>query len=312
MVRMKDIAARLRLSQTTVSHVLTGKHEHYRISPLTVDRARSFRDRKSYSVTLAVEDLTNPFWTGVAIGAEKEAEAEGYLLVVSNTGGNAERERRVVQMLQERRIDGLIVSPVTVTDQVLAELRKDGLPFVQIDRSIKGEDVPCVRTDHATGSGLAVDHLVKRGRREIAFVGGPTEIQTFEVRLEGFKRALAKHGLKPAAIRLTNAQPADAQKSVKELLAARPRPTALYTANIWITLGALRAVRDAGLAIPADLEVVGFDDIAVADLFPFPVSTVGQDVEAIGRESFGALLKVMKGQKVPREILIPPHLIVRV
>ncbi|HXX94274.1 MAG TPA: LacI family DNA-binding transcriptional regulator, partial [Planctomycetota bacterium] len=161
MVRMKDIAARLRLSQTTVSHVLTGKHEHYRISPATVERvrkmaqelgyrssalARAFRDRKSYSVGLAVEDLTNPFWTGVAIGAEKEAEAQGYLLVVSNTGGNADRERRVVQMLQERRVDGLIVSPLTVTDGVLLELKSDGLPFVQIDRSIKGEDVPCVRT----------------------------------------------------------------------------------------------------------------------------------------------------------------------
>src|SRR5258706_15221991 len=134
MVRMKDIATKPPLPQTTVSHAPTGKHEHYRTSAATVARvkkmaeelgsrssplARAFRDRKSYSVTLAVEDLTNPFWTGVAIGAEKEAEAQGYLLVVSNTGGNAERERRAVQMLQERRIDGLIVSPVTVADQVL-------------------------------------------------------------------------------------------------------------------------------------------------------------------------------------------------
>ena len=326
MVRMKDISARLRLSQTTVSHVLTGKHEHYRISPGTVDRvrkmaeelgyrssalARAFRDRKSYSVTLAVEDLTNPFWTGVAIGAEKEAEAQGYLLVVSNTGGIAERERRVVQMLQERRIDGLIVSPVTVTDRALLDLKNEGLPFIQIDRSIKGEDVPCVRTDHATGSALAVEHLLKRGRTEIAYVGGPTEIQTFEYRLEGFKKALAKHGLKPAAVTLVNPQPMDAHKAVKELLAAKPPPTALYTANIWITLGALRAVRDAGLLIPTDLEIVGFDDISVADLLPYPVTTVWQDVEAIGRESFRMLLKVMKGQKVPREVRIAPKLIVR-
>jgi ribosomal protein L7/L12 len=83
----------------------------------------------------------------------------------------------------------MIVSPVTVTDEVLAELRKDGLPFVQIDRSIKGEDVPCVRTDHGAGSALAVDHLVKRGHKEIAYVGGPLEIQTYELRLEGFDAA---------------------------------------------------------------------------------------------------------------------------
>ena len=326
MVRMKDIAARLRLSQTTVSHVLTGKHEHYRISPATVERvrkmaqelgyrssalARAFRDRKSYSVGLAVEDLTNPFWTGVAIGAEKEAEAQGYLLVVSNTGGNADRERRVVQMLQERRVDGLIVSPLTVTDGVLLELKSDGLPFVQIDRSIKGEDVPCVRTDHVQGSALAVDHLAQKGRTEIAYVGGPTEIQTFEYRLEGFRKALGRHGLKPAAVRLIPAQAQDAHRAVKELFSSKPRPTALYAANIWITLGALRAVRDLGLAIPGDLEIVGFDDIAVADLLPYPVTTVWQDVEAIGRESFRLLLRVMTGQKVPREVLIPPRLIVR-
>src|SRR5215831_19396339 len=146
MVRMKDIATKLHLSQTTVSHVLTGKHEHYRISAATVARvkkmaeelgyrssalARAFRDRRSYSIALAV-------------GAEKEAEAQGYVLVVSNTNGDFERERRTVQMLQERRVDGMIVSPVTVTDEILADLHKDGLPFVQIDRSIKGEDIPCV------------------------------------------------------------------------------------------------------------------------------------------------------------------------
>ena len=323
MVRMKDIAARLRLSQTTVSHVLTGKHEHYRISPSTVDRvrkmaealgyrssalARAFRDRKSYSVTLAVEDLTNPFWTGVAIGAEKEAEAQGYVLVVSNTNGDPARERRTVQMLQERRVDGMIVSPVTVTDEILAELHKDGLPFVQIDRSIKGEDVPCVRTDHGAGSALAVDHLVKRGHKEIAYVGGPLAIQTFDLRLEGFKKAIARHGLKPAAMKLVANEEDAAVAAVGEILAAKTRPTALYTASIKLTIGALRSIREAGVKVPGEMEIVGFDDIAMADLFSMPVSTVCQDVEAIGREAFRALLRVMNSQKVPREFLIAPRL----
>jgi LacI family transcriptional regulator len=323
MVRMKDIAARLRLSQTTVSHVLTGKHEHYRISPATVERvrkmaeelgyrssalARAFRDRKSYSIALAVEDLTNPFWTGVAIGAEKEAEAHGYVLVVANTSGQAERERRTVQMLQERRVDGLIVSPVTMTDRVLGDLRRDRLPFVQIDRSIKGEDIPCVRTDHPAGSALAVDHLVRRGHKEIAYVGGPLTIQTFALRLEGFRKAMARHGLRPNAVEIVTAESDPAQEAVRKLLSARPRPTGLYTANIWITQGALRAVGKEKLSIPKELEIVGFDDIADADLLTYPVSTIWQDVEAIGRESFRLLHKVMKGQPVPREVLIPPRL----
>lgn len=323
MVRMKDIATKLHLSQTTVSHVLTGKHEHYRISAATVARvkkmaeelgyrssalARAFRDRRSYSIALAVEDLTNPFWTGVAIGAEKEAEAQGYVLVVSNTNGDSTRERRTVQMLQERRVDGMIVSPVTVTDEILAELHRDGLPFVQIDRSIKGEDVPCVRTDHGAGSALAVDHLVKRGHQEIAYIGGPVAIQTFDLRLEGFKKALAKHGLKPAAMKLVANDEDAAAAAVQELIAAKIRPTALYTASIKITIGALRAIREAAIKVPSEMEIVGFDDIAMADLFSMPVSTVCQDVEAIGREAFRALIKVMNSQKVQRELLIAPRL----
>lgn len=326
MVRMKDIALKLQLSQTTVSHVLTGKHEHYRISAATVARvkkmaeqlgyrssalARAFRDRRSYSVALAVEDLTNPFWTGVATGAEQEAEKEGYVLVVSNTNGDSVRERRSVQMLQERRVDGMIVSPVTVADQVLSDLRREGLPFVQIDRSIKGEDIPCIRTDHAAGSSLAVDHLVSRGRRDIAYIGGPPEIQTFELRLEGFKKALARHDLKPAGVKLVSPTEAAGAAAVRELLASPQPPTALYTANITLTIGALRALREAGVAVPSTLEIVGFDEISTADLFSMPVSTVCQDVEAIGRESFRALLRVMNGQKVSRELLIPPRLKVR-
>ena len=323
---MKDIARRLKLSQTTVSHVLTGKHEHYRISPGTVERvrkmardlgyrssalARAFRDRKSYSVSLAVEDLTNPFWTGVAIGAEREAEAKGYVLVVSNTGGNAEREKRVVQMLQEHRFDGLIVSPVTVADQALVELQKEGRPFVQIDRSVKGADIPCVRTDHAAGSALAVEHLLKRGHERVAFVVGPLSVQTYQYRLDGFKRAAAKLGKKAVVVELEHPTTADARAAVKKLLEGPNRPSAIYTGNIFITFGALRAIREAGLAIPKDLELVGFDDIEEADLLALPVSTVWQDVEAIGREAFRALLKVMEGEKAPRETLIPPKLRVR-
>ena len=323
MVRMKDIATKLHLSQTTVSHVLTGKHEHYRISAATVARvkkmaeelgyrssalARAFRDRRSYSIALAVEDLTNPFWTGVAIGAEKEAEAQGYVLIVSNTNGDSGREKRTVQMLQERRVDGMIVSPVTVTDEILAELHQDGLPFVQIDRSIKGEDVPCVRTDHVAGSALAVDHLVKRGHKEIAYVGGPVQIQTFDLRLEGFKKAIAKHGLKGATIRLVGNNEDEAAAAVAEILSSKSRPTALYSASIKLTIGALRAIREAGVKVPSEIEIVGFDEIAMADLFSMPVTTVCQDVEAIGREAFRALLKVMNGQKVQRELLLPPRL----
>jgi DNA-binding LacI/PurR family transcriptional regulator len=324
---MKDIAAKLGISQTTVSHVLTGKHEQFRISPITVDRvwkmaekmnyrssaiARSFRDRKSYSITLAVEDLTNPFWTGIATGAEREAESHGYSLVVTNTGKILDRQQRAIQMLQERRTDGLILSPISPTDAQLQAAHKEGLPFVQIDRSIKNLKVACVRTDHEAGSAMAVNHLVKKGHASIAYVGGPLRIPTFAQRLGGFEQALAKSNLKPAAALHTDATPESAQAAVAKLLAKTPRPTALFAANVWTALGTLRAIQAAGLDVPKDLELVGFDDIQMADLLRYPVTTVAQDVEGLGREATRLLLKLMKGEKVPpRDVILPPSLIVR-
>lgn len=322
---MKDIAARLNLSQTTVSHVLTGKHRHYRISPNTVARvrrtaeelgyrssalARAFRDRKSYAVAFTVADLPNPFWTGVAAGIEGAAEKEGYLLVVSNTRLEEERERRVARMLQEHRIDGLIASP-RVENRVLLELAGENLPMVQIDRSVKGLNVPCVRTDHLAGSLEAMEHLAKRGRKHIAFIGGPLEVETYQLRLEGYRKGLSRRGLKSAGHRTVQLKPDLSRAAAKELLSASPRPDAIYTANIWLTIGALRAVKELGLSIPGDLDLVGFDDLADADLFAFPIATVWQDLEAVGREAFKILLKIMNGQKAPSEILIPPRLIVR-
>ena len=185
---MKDIAEHLGLSQTTVSHVLTGKHQKFRISAATVERvfqlaeklgyranvmARAFRERRSYAVCLAVEDLQNPFWAGVAIGAEREAEEHGYALVVTDLGGSAERQRRALQLVRDQRVDGLIVSPVRGGDADLVTAHKHGLPLVQVDRAVAKLPVACVRTDHEAGSVLALRHLLERGRRDVVYVGGP-------------------------------------------------------------------------------------------------------------------------------------------
>jgi LacI family transcriptional regulator len=324
---MKDIAEHLGLSQTTVSHVLTGKHEKFRISPATVERvwklaeklgyranamARAFRERRSYALSLAVEDLSNPFWAGVAIGAEREAERHGYALVVSDLGGSAERQRRSLQLLHECRVDGLIVSPVSGGDRDLMVAQKQGLPFVQVDRAVPGLDVACVRTDHVAGSVLALRHLLRRKQRDIVYVGGPLEIPNYRQRLEGFRQELERSKIEPAAVEiLKEATQSEAEARMSKLFRRLPKPLAVYAANFWTTVGTLRAVRAAGLSVPEDVEIVGFDDILMADLLLYPVTTVDQDVAAIGREAVRLLLKMFAGDKVAREVLLPPHLIAR-
>ncbi len=325
---MKDIAEHLGLSQTTVSHVLTGKHRKFRISPATVERvwrlaqklgyranvmARAFRERRSYAVCLAVEDLQNPFWAGIAIGAEREAEAHGYALVVTDLGGSAERLRRALQLVRDQRVDGLIVSPVRGGDAELVTAHRHGLPLVQVDRAVYRLPVACVRTDHEAGSVLALRHLLQRGRREVAYVGGPLDIPNYRQRLAGFRKELRRHRLKPAAeLILDDPSPAEAERAVAGLLRTMRRPFALFAANYALTVGTLRAIRAASRAVPDDVELVGFDDIQMADLLLYPVTTVDQDVSSIGREAVRLLLDAIRnGRRSPQHVLLPPRLIPR-
>ncbi|MGH7634509.1 MAG: LacI family DNA-binding transcriptional regulator, partial [Gemmatimonadaceae bacterium] len=159
---MKDIARRLGVSQATVSHVLRGRHGEFRISAATATRvsdaarqlgyrpsalARSFKDHRAYSLCLAVGHLADPFWAGLAVGAQQEAEGHGYTLVVSHTGESEAKERLVIDMLRERRVDGAILSPSHPSPHHLAPLKSDRLPFVFVDRTIDGLDVSSVVTD---------------------------------------------------------------------------------------------------------------------------------------------------------------------
>jgi LacI family transcriptional regulator len=323
---MKDIAEALDLSPTTVSHVLTGKHKRYRIGEDTVKRvqkmaeklgfqsnavARALKSHRTASVALVVGDLTNPFWSGVAIGAQHEAEQNGYTLFVCNTEDTVEREQRMVAMLQERRVDGLILSPTHIQDAALETLQKRGLPFVLVDRNVSNAKVPCVRTDNFAGSALAVDYLARREHRSIAFIGGPERIATFRDRLLGFKKALAERDLDATVACTIEPLFEESDKIVSALLKRDPRPRAFYTGNIWITLGAINAIQAAGLTVGKDLDLVGFDDIPRANLLRDPVTTVAQQVDAMGREAFKLLLKVMKGEKGARDVLLKPALIER-
>ncbi len=324
---MKDIAEKLDLSPTTVSHVLTGKHEQFRISPKTVKRvlkmaeqlgfqsnhlARAFKAQKSNSVAMVVGDLMNPFWGGVATGAQREAEAHGYTLFVCNTDELLDRERRTVLMLQERRVDGLILSPTHLKEDYLESLHAQGLPFVLIDRIVENLPVPCVMTDNLSGAALAVEHLTSRGHKAIAYAGGPEHIMTFRDRLQGYKKAMADRGLVPMTVS-TDGTLEGAVKPLKEFLARPRRPSALFTGNLWVTYAALQAIQESGLSVPEDLDVVGFDEIPSANLLRYPVTTIAQQVDAMGREAFRLLLQVMKGERGPDDpvVLLRPRLIVR-
>jgi LacI family transcriptional regulator, galactose operon repressor len=318
-VRMKDIATLLGVSQTTVSHVLRGRGGEFRIGAETARRireaseqlgyrpsalARHLKDQRAYSLCLAVGDLANPFWAGLALGAQQEAERRDYTLVVSHTGESVDKEREIVELLRNRRVDGLILSPADVKSRHLASLRRAGLPFVLVDRTIDGLDVPSVVTDSAAGMAMAVDHLVERGHRRLAYLGGPTSISTFRDRLRAFRQATARQGLGACPSAASPAEPEAAWHAALRLCQRAPDATALIAGNFWLTIGALRAA-------PETVAVVGFDDLMLADLLRRPVTTVAQPVEELGRQAVRLLLEEIDKPGGSRRVVLPPSLMVR-
>jgi LacI family transcriptional regulator len=313
---MKDIARRLGVSQATVSHVLRGRHGEFRISAATATRvsdaarqlgyrpsalARSFKERRAYSLCLAVGHLADPFWGGLAVGAQQEAECHGYTLVVSHTGESEAKERLVVDMLREGRVDGAILSPSHPTPHHLSALKSERLPFVFVDRTIDGLDVSSVVTDSVEGLRLAVNHLAARGHRRIAYLGGPIDLSTFRDRLRGYRQAMAARGLRAGPTAISASDPAAARDAAARLF-ARARPaTAIIAANFWLTVGVLRAA-------PASVDVVGFDDVALADLLKRPVTTIVQPVEELGRQAVRLLLEQIAKPGVTKRIVLPPRL----
>jgi LacI family transcriptional regulator len=318
-VRMKDIAHTLGISQTTVSHVLRGRDGEFRIGAETARRvrdaverlgyrpsvlARNLKHHRAYSLALAVGDLADPFWSALALGAQQEAERHGYVLVVSHTGDTLDKERQLLEMLRERRVDGLILAPAHLKPHHLAPLRQERRPFVLVDRTMDGLDVPSVVTDSIAGLRLAVDHLVARGHRQIGYLGGPTHITTFRDRLQGFRQALAAHGLQPGPCAVSRSDLDVARQEAERLFRRRPAATAVIAANLWLTMGTLRAA-------PDDVVVVGFDDFYLADLLRRPITTVAQPVEDLGREAVRLLLEEVAKPGGNRHVVLPPRLIVR-
>jgi LacI family transcriptional regulator len=318
-IRMKDIARDVGVSQTTVSHVLRGRGAEFRIGAETADRVRaaaerlryqpsalahSFKHHRAFSIALAVGDLANPFWAGLAVAAQQEAQQHGYVLVVNHTGESLANERQLLELLRQRRVDGLILSAAHLKRRDVEELREERRPLVLVDRKIDGLNVPSVVTDNAEGIRLAVNHLVAKGHRRIGYLGGPVSISSFRERLHAFRYALTRHRLRPTRYVVTKADPEEARLDAKAFLSGRSVPTAIIAANIWLTIGALRA-------LPADFDIVGFDDLYLADMLRRPVTTVGHPVEELGRQAVRLLLEEIAHPGGHRQVVLPPRLVVR-
>ncbi|GGF37853.1 LacI family DNA-binding transcriptional regulator [Subtercola lobariae] len=328
-VSVRDVAALAGVSLGTVSNVLNTPD---RVSPATQkrvldaieklgfvrnDAARQLRAGRSRSIGLVVLDIGNPFFTDLAEGAEDRAAEAGFALLLGNSHGTAARETRHLELFEEQRVRGMLISPVGEIEPQLARLRSRGIPSVLVDRSIADQSFSSVSVDDVAGGMLAVNHLLDVGRRRIAFVGGPTRIHQVSDRLEGASRAISAVTGATLEVLSTEALTVLEGRRIGAALVDRPpavRPDAVFAANDLLATGLLQALTMLnGVRVPDDIALVGYDDIAFASTAVVALTSIRQPSALLGRTAVELLLaesEAAEGHE-PRQVVFTPELVVR-
>ncbi|MFC3502124.1 LacI family DNA-binding transcriptional regulator [Micromonospora krabiensis] len=321
---MHTVAARAGVSIASASRVLNGVGG----SPETIRKvraaaaevgyvpnaiARSLQSQRTGLVALAVEDIGNPVYVAMMRAIESVVASSGRQLLVHATGGRIDNETALLRRLANRYVDGMIVSPIRVTDDHLAALVDSPVPVVVVGQLGADAPVDNVRTDSRHGVALAVDHLVAGGRRRIGFVNGPLDTVPGAARDAGFRAALAGHNIDLDAhlVEVGDFQYA-AGRAATERLLARTDPDALICANDLIAVGALHALLAAGRRVPEDVALVGMDDTDLARMMFPQLSSVSLGSAERGRRAAELLLERIADPTLPpRREQVPPHLVVR-
>jgi LacI family transcriptional regulator len=277
--------------------------------------ARSLRLKRTHTLALVVTDITNPFWTTVARGVEDAAQGAGFNVILCNTDESEAKQQRYLDVLLQKRVDGILLVPAGTSTELGDWIRKQSTPMVVLDRRIRCAQVDVVYGDSEGGAYQLIRHLLSLGHRRIAVLSGPKDISTAEDRVTGYRKALIEAGLGVRAdwVRYGEFNQESGYEMAQQVLATVPRPTALFAANNFIAIGALRALRQAGLRVPEDLSVVAFDDLT-SELVIEPFLTVAdQPAYEMGRRATELLLARLSGSATNgyREIVLPTQLAVR-
>jgi len=325
---VKDVAAAASVSLGTVSNVLNRPD---RVSPATRDRveramaalgfvrnesARQLRMGTSHTLAYVMLDATNPFFTDVAQGIELAAEGADISLFLCNSNNSPAREESHLAHLMRQRVHGVLLTPLDPDAATIDLVVSRGVPLVIVDRIRDDQTLCSVAVDDVQGGRLAVEHLVDRGHRRAAFVGGPEELGQVRDRLAGAREAWADAGL-PAAdftVLPTHALTVAEGRGAGERLAGFPssrRPTAAFCGNDLVALGLLQQVTGSGRSVPSDLAIVGYDDIYFAAAAAVPLTSVRQPRQELGRTAAELVLSEGEPGHTHRQVVFQPELIAR-
>jgi len=324
--RIKDVAQRAGVSSATVSRVLSN-HPH--VSPETRERvlqaieelgyrpsrvARSLRAQRSRIIGLIISDIQNPFFTALVRAVEDVAYEHDYAVFLCNSDENVEKEGFYVEVMRAEHVAGVVISPTQEEGSPAEQLVHWGIPVVTIDRVIRGLAVDTVLVDNVAAAYTLVDHVIRDGHSRVAAVIGIPAATTGRERFEGYVRALEANGLPLDEELIRRGLPKEPMgyEMTRDLLALPRPPSALFTGNNLLTLGALRAIREAGLRIPDDIALVAFDELDWMSLFDPALTVAAQPTYELGRRATELLLKRIDGWEGPPEkVVLSPTIHIR-
>jgi LacI family transcriptional regulator len=324
---IKEVAHHAGVSVGTVSNVLNRPSI---VAPTTRQRvqesiralgfvrneaARHLRAGRSRTVGLVVLDVANPFFTDLAQGAEELAYEHDTVVMLCNSAADPVREGHHLDQLEQQRVLGILITPFESNNPSLRSLTAKGIPVVLVDRAANGGHCS-VSVDDRLGGRLAGEHLIERGHRRIAFIGGPLRVQQVADRLVGVTNAVeAASGVVLETVEVEGMKPADGREVGERIarLPRRSRPTAVFCANDLLALGFLQAMAAEGLRVPRDMAIVGYDDIAFAATAAVPLSSVRQPAALLGRTAMELLQEEVRAadRHRHRQVIFQPDLVVR-
>lgn len=326
-INIIDIADKTGLSTTTVSRVLNGKAEQYRISKKSQQRikeaakelnytpnqfAANLRTGKSGTLALIVPSLNNPFFAGIASEINTELRKFNYITIISDSDENPEIEKMEIQQLIARNIEGLIIVPCGEQHEHIKSLHDQGLPVVCIDRYFEELNIPYVSTDNYMGAYAATKHLIENGHSIIACIQGVQHSTPNRLRIKGFSDAMREEGLESYNIVGDDFTFQNGYLETKLLLQHKERPTAIFTLSNTIAMGCMKALKEENIKVPDDISLITFDDHPYLDYLSTPLSCIAQPVSDISKIAVKFLFSKIKNQEVKTsQALLRPTLKMR-
>lgn len=326
-ISINDIAKKAGLSITTVSRVLNGKAEEFRISKETEQIIRktaqelnyvpnqfaaNLKSGKSHTIALIIPSLSNPFFADIASEINGEIRNRGYIALIGDSDEDVDIENEELMHMEARNIEGLVIAPCSQHWERIKKMYDRGVPVVCIDRYFEDQPIPYVSTDNYAGAVMATRHLLEHGHTDIACIQGVMHSVPNKLRIKGFTDAMNGAGLNQFSISGNDFSEQNGYKETKLLLQSPKRPTAIFTLSNTIAMGCLQALREEGLRVPDDISLITFDDHPYLDHLSTPLSCVKQPTREICRIAIKHLFFMLNKKEIKnKQMLLQPELIYR-